>query len=330
MLDTLEHDTLKQLGIGLRARQVDKARFVRSPEAVDALLSKWALWLDEQDIPRPVMRSGGIGAAVGRKASKGAAVTSPKLSPTLGGKRSSDVVQLTSISPLSSPTVVPADYKAPVSEDIFDMDELVPSASAQRQTSTEPLTPTASSSPIGSGFAWKTPLSTTPRTDLRAIIAETLSANAQPRPSPPAAPASRPAPELKSRPSLGSVSSAASGSPGPAWRMTAAPPSPLAGPSGATRPAAPIQRASGSTTPSSLGRAAGATALSMAKAGTATPPLAARQSSAAAVPRAIPGSGEVKNRPTSGPTTTSLPTPPRRPSSPTLGVRRLSCVLCCL
>ena len=327
MLDTLEHDTLKQLGIGLRARQVDKARFVRSPEAVDELLSKWALWLDEQDIPRPIMRSGGIGAAVGRKASKGAAVVSPKLSPTLGGKRSSDVVQLTTISPLSSPTVVPADYKAPVSEDIFDMDELVPSA---RQTSTEPLTPTASSSPIGSGFAWKTPSTTTPRTDLRAIIAETMSANAQPRPSPSPAPVSRPMPELKSRPSLGSVSAAASGSPGPAWRMTAAPPSPLAGPSGATvQPAASIQRASGST-PSSLGRAAGSAALSMPKTGAATPPSAARQSPAAAVPRAIPGSGEVRNRPTSGPTTTSLPTPPRRPSSPTLGTRRVSCVILCL
>lgn len=120
LLDTLDRDVLKNFALALRKRQQDKASWIRSVEPLDALMAKWADWLEEQDIPGPLTRSN----AAQRASRTGA---SPKLAPVQPGpgrRRSSVSAQLQgAISPLTSPTVVPADYRAPGGDEIFEMDD---------------------------------------------------------------------------------------------------------------------------------------------------------------------------------------------------------------
>ncbi|KAH7100947.1 hypothetical protein BKA62DRAFT_704588 [Auriculariales sp. MPI-PUGE-AT-0066] len=338
LLDSLGYDVLKRLAIGLQERQVHKAPYVRTSTAMDELLGKWVDWLDDQDIPTPIVRTG----AIAKRTSRLNATTSPKASPTatVPKRRSSDTHLLATISPLPSPTVVPSDYKAiAAAEDIFEMDEMEdlssPSAGPSSQPSLvasaklgAPRTALApSSSPTASGFAWKTSTANSQRTDLRAIIAETMSANSQPKPSSPvgASRQTQPAPVepratppsslATSRPVLPNTSSS-----GPAWRINATPPSPHAGPSG-------VGKSSPSPQPSSMA-AANARHL-FANPPASSPRLGVSAPAATALhrpspPVMIPAPSDPRNRTPTGPTTSPLPMAPRRPPSPTMGIRRVS------
>ncbi|EJD41733.1 hypothetical protein AURDEDRAFT_115340 [Auricularia subglabra TFB-10046 SS5] len=320
ILDVLEHDVLKRLASAVRTNQLAKAPWVRSVEPLDALLAKWADWLEEQDIPGPLVRS----SAMQRASRIGA---SPKLSPIqpgLGRRHSGGLRP--SVSPLTSPTVVPTDYRAPGGDEIFEMDEEPQSALALPSPVSQ--TPVAGSPPAHAApAAWKmATVPAAPKSGLREIMAETQSARARPVPGPSKMPSSdvlaRGSPQDRSRLAQDNVVS--TGAAGPAWRVAAAPPStPLAG----RAPRTPGSDGPSVRSPDS----GGGVRVSPAPARPAAIPspsagLLSQTRPPAAVPRQSTGSPSV-SRPAQNGTSTLGPTispPPRRPPSPTLNIRRVS------
>ncbi|KZV84965.1 hypothetical protein EXIGLDRAFT_726601 [Exidia glandulosa HHB12029] len=312
LLDNLDRDVLKNFAVALRTRQQEKAPWIRSVEPLDALMAKWADWLEEQDIPGPITRPN-----IAQRASRIGA--SPKLSPIqpgLGRRRSSGSAQLQgSISPLTSPTVVPSDYRAPAGDEIFEMDE-EPLSIESVAGSSLPATPTtpAASAPV----AWKIAQSqNATRSDLRAIIAETE--NSRVRPSTESSPSQSSEWMTQQRPR--DAKRQIPGDSSPAWRNNAAPPSPLPGPS---TPAA-LRGPQASSAAVAIPRPATTRTLTPV----ATPPNSGLAQTRPVALRSPPSVATGTSTPSPargaalGPTISPLPAP-RRPSSPSLNVRRVS------
>ncbi|KIK67885.1 hypothetical protein GYMLUDRAFT_36681 [Collybiopsis luxurians FD-317 M1] len=170
MLDTLGSSIVKHLSAFIRAQQEKKSPIVRSHRLVKHAMDKWRDWLDAEDIPKLIMPSSGLlRKQRERKSSQAPKLSSPP-SPSpisslsfshqkeLSQSRSRPIIKhRSSASPVLNPQ-----GSIPESNDIFDMDEVDvgPSFSDPPHSST--------------GSAWKA--ASTPRVDMRSVMAEAAQA----------------------------------------------------------------------------------------------------------------------------------------------------------
>lgn len=83
MLDDLPADLIKELSAFVREQQTRKAPLARSSRLVDAAMEKHRAWLESEDFPQPIVRTGvGKPLSVARKRSVGVSpATSPAMRP---------------------------------------------------------------------------------------------------------------------------------------------------------------------------------------------------------------------------------------------------------
>lgn len=129
MLDDLSPELIRQLSSAVRAEQARKAPYTRSTKMVERAMESFGDWLALQDIPQPVYRS--HKAAFGRG--------SVKLSPPTPTKRKKSGPHSPMTSPVLTPFKVQSPSTAGVEQDIFIMDDDVPTSPlASRQLSSKP------------------------------------------------------------------------------------------------------------------------------------------------------------------------------------------------
>jgi hypothetical protein len=149
LLDGLPADLIKQLSAFVRARQMDKAPVARSTKIVDNAAMWFGDWLALQDISEPIVPSGRIRESV-------------RASPAVAIQKSRSSEQ-TSPSRARKPSL-----PAALEDDVFAMDEF--------ETPVVEKTMEASFTPVKKAAGtWKT-VSTTPKTDLKSIMAEAKTA----------------------------------------------------------------------------------------------------------------------------------------------------------
>ncbi|KDQ61981.1 hypothetical protein JAAARDRAFT_528626 [Jaapia argillacea MUCL 33604] len=159
MLEDLSPELIKQLSAFIRSKQAEKSPISRTNRLVDAAVERNAEWLSMQDIPHPIPRS-----------KAGALRDSAKLSPPGSAKKSRRLSATGS--PIISPTIramrsFRVDPLVPHEDDLFAMDDtesVPPLDLAQAHSPTTDL-------PVKSAPVWK-PLTSGPRTDMKAIMAE--------------------------------------------------------------------------------------------------------------------------------------------------------------
>ncbi|KAG5636401.1 hypothetical protein H0H81_008175 [Sphagnurus paluster] len=146
MLDDIPIALVKQLAQFVRAKQAEKATVSRSNELINNALGKHAEWLAEQDIPAPYSRVNG--ASISRKTSS---------------------AKLKTLGPSMHPHPQRAIRRPPSNDDIFAMDDESNSSPAAKQP--RPAAP-----------VWKAP--STPRVDMKAVMAEAARGSPPARDSP--------------------------------------------------------------------------------------------------------------------------------------------------
>ncbi|KAH9930197.1 uncharacterized protein B0H18DRAFT_1083842 [Fomitopsis serialis] len=217
MLDDLPAHLIKQLAVFVRQQQAHKYPVSRSTRLVDRAMQAHGAWLALQDIPQPVVPTFKMGA----------------FRDSRGSRRPADPV----VRPVLAPP--PPAQSLPADDEVFVMDDAGPSA---------PIQPSSSVPEVAAG-GWRA-ISTAPRVDMRAIMAEaeiSSSAKRTPIPGPIARKSSAEAPtSFRGTPpkaaSFPALPRATSDSP---WRMPVTP----------TRPPVGLP-----STPSSSGRADQSTA----------------------------------------------------------------------
>ncbi|KAF5382168.1 hypothetical protein D9615_004464 [Tricholomella constricta] len=164
MLDDIPESLVKQLAFFARNKQAEKSPISRSDRLINEALTKHADWLALQDIPVPIARSS---HTISRKESAALGLT-PR-----GGS---------SGPPHQSPSIRPHRVirRPPSNDDIFAMDDGdVPlSLIADHSQAMDPLAKPQSTTPVPTP-AWKA--ASTPRVDMKAVMAETASATAAQR-----------------------------------------------------------------------------------------------------------------------------------------------------
>ncbi|KAH8091681.1 hypothetical protein BXZ70DRAFT_952850 [Cristinia sonorae] len=183
MLDDLSPDLIKQLSVFIRSEQEIKSPVSRSGQLTKKALENCKDWLELQDIPVPILRTS-------RTETRGQI----KLSPP-GPSRKKGTATLAS--PPSSPAVRPQiEARLPqvsaatstTEGEVFMMDDSVPSLALDQAQG--PLGPPMSATKTA---GWK--IASTPRVDMKAIMAEAETGKRQPvRPLTSIQPAPRPDP----------------------------------------------------------------------------------------------------------------------------------------
>lgn len=157
MLEDLAAEHIKQLSAYIRTEQARKYPVSRSTRIVDKAMETWGAWLALQDFPQPIVPT--VRASAFRD--------SPKLSPPGPSKRSARQSSVPS-SPMLRPTFSARPVATGIPDDeVFLMDE--PEAAPQA-----PPTPTrvpGGESPAKPPSGWK-PITSAPRVDMKAIMAE--------------------------------------------------------------------------------------------------------------------------------------------------------------
>ncbi|KAG5646993.1 hypothetical protein DXG03_001717 [Asterophora parasitica] len=157
MLDDIPTFLVKQLAQFTRIKQAEKFPMSRSGELIHEALAKHADWLALQDIPGPIVRPNHP-PQISRRESQGTLKQTPRGGPNSG-------------SPHPSPSVRPQRVirRRPSNDDIFTMDDAdVPHI----QETIAPVTPTKVPAPV-----WKA--ASTPRVDMKAVMAEAADTNAR-------------------------------------------------------------------------------------------------------------------------------------------------------
>ena len=134
ILDEIPYTLVKQLAKFVRAKQMEKSPFSRSDAFVNEMMKKYAEWLAEQDIPRPIVRANALMIPHAR-ASAGSSLlkkgrSMEKLSPLMFGSRMKPSINLTS--PSTEPTtpgrlITTPQHTLrhlPLGDDVFVMDEM--------------------------------------------------------------------------------------------------------------------------------------------------------------------------------------------------------------
>ncbi|EJF64315.1 hypothetical protein DICSQDRAFT_54213 [Dichomitus squalens LYAD-421 SS1] len=168
MLEDLTPDLIKQLSAFVRTAQAEKYPLSRSSKIVDKAMETWGEWLALQDIPQtivPTFRSGAFR-------------DSAKLSPPGPSKRPT---KRSDTSAPNSPMLRPTFSNRPVAtgipdDEMFIMDEPEPPPPAAAPTGvsapgTPSRVPSGSESPGRPVVGWK-PITSAPKTDMKAIMAE--------------------------------------------------------------------------------------------------------------------------------------------------------------
>ncbi|CCM05596.1 uncharacterized protein FIBRA_07824 [Fibroporia radiculosa] len=174
MLDDLEAHRIRELSSFIRQKQVEKYPVSRSDVLVRAAMETYGPWLASQDIPQPIVPTQRFGIFR----------DSPRLSPPGPNKRAH---KLSQTSPPSSPSIRPEQSNRlnavlPADEEMFVMDDVVASsATAPNLTAFAKSDDTDTQSKPASG--WKA-VSSTPKMDMRAIMAEAQSTAKRTAPGP--------------------------------------------------------------------------------------------------------------------------------------------------
>ncbi|KAI0369776.1 hypothetical protein BV20DRAFT_996250 [Pilatotrama ljubarskyi] len=163
MLEDLAAEHVKQLSAFVREEQARKYPVSRSSQIIDKAMETWGAWLAQQDFPQPIVPT----------FRPGAFRDSPRLSPPGPSKRGNRQASVPS-SPVLRPTFSARPVVSSIPDDeVFIMDE---PESAPQAPSTPPRVPsTDSSSKPASG--WK-PITSAPRVDMKAIMAEASTSKA--------------------------------------------------------------------------------------------------------------------------------------------------------
>lgn len=146
LLEELTPDLVKQLSKFVRQKQAEKAPITRQNKLVEKAMLNFGDWLALQDIPAPIVPSQRVGPLR----------DSPKMSPPTPFKKGRK--PLGHGSPVVRPQIAPHPIAAtPSNDDIFIMDEVVPSLTLEPTASSRPLD--ISPKPVGT---WKS-VSATPK-----------------------------------------------------------------------------------------------------------------------------------------------------------------------
>ncbi|KAH9921080.1 hypothetical protein B0H21DRAFT_767048 [Amylocystis lapponica] len=161
MLDDLTPDLIRQLASFICQEQLRKYPVSRSSQLIDKAMRRYGDWLAIQDIPQPLIPTHRTGLLR----------DSPRLSPPWPSRTDQQPSQL--VSPAASPVIrpqitAPISVASPPDDGVFVMDDpditpLPMQAAPSHTASVEPA-----SKAVGS---WK-PISSAPRVDMRAIMAE--------------------------------------------------------------------------------------------------------------------------------------------------------------
>ncbi|KZT68694.1 hypothetical protein DAEQUDRAFT_757422 [Daedalea quercina L-15889] len=256
MLDDLPLSLIKQLAVFVREQQAHKYPVSRSSRLVDRAMQAHGAWLALQDIPQPFVPTYKMGAFR----------DSPRLSPPGPGKRNRRTSQF-AMSPPSSPVVRPVIAQPPppaqsltADDEVFIMDDADhPGSSTPNQPGTPAPEAAAGSIPAFGG--WRT-ISSAPRVDMRAIMAEAENSTSARRTPVPGAIVRKPSSEapapLRGTPPKGASFPAFQRAPSDSpWRIPQqVPVTPTKPPTGL--PIVPTPSSSGRSDPSSVPRAAAA------------------------------------------------------------------------
>ncbi|OSD05302.1 hypothetical protein PYCCODRAFT_1457329 [Trametes coccinea BRFM310] len=154
MLEDLAPELIKQLSAFVREQQARKYPVSRSTRIIDKAMDTWGAWLALQDFPQPIVPT----------FRPGAFRDSPKLSPPGPGKRGGK--QSAPNSPVLRPTFSSRPVATGIPDDeVFMMDE--------PETPPPPTPPRMSSSDLSAkpSSGWK-PITSAPKVDMKAIMAE--------------------------------------------------------------------------------------------------------------------------------------------------------------
>ncbi|KAI0358283.1 hypothetical protein OH77DRAFT_1421600 [Trametes cingulata] len=277
MLEDLAAEHVKQLSAFVREEQARKYPVSRSTRIVDKAMETWGAWLAQQDFPQPIVPT----------FRPGAFRDSPRLSPPGPGKRG----KRDSSAP-SSPVLRPTFSTRPVAtgipdDEVFMMDE--PETAPQAPPTPPRMPSTDPNSKPTSG--WK-PITSAPRVDMKAIMAEASTSKAGPSRPPGARPPAGGLEAISRGPPPARPSLEGSGKPATAPRVVSS------GASWRTPPQG--------TTPVSGTPATTSVALPSGRDGRPQPSTTV---SAPAVPPAAGPSGPPRSQPTT----------PRKPAAPGLG-----------
>lgn len=158
MLEDLAAEHIKQLSAYVRAEQTRKYPVSRSTRIVDKAMETWGVWLALQDFPQPIVPT----------ARSAAFRDSAKLSPPGPSKRGNRQSSVPS-SPMLRPTFSARPVTTGIPDDeMFLMDE---PESAPQPPPTPPRVPGGESSSAKAASGWKS-ITSAPKVDMKAIMAE--------------------------------------------------------------------------------------------------------------------------------------------------------------
>ena len=134
ILDEIPYSLVKQLAKFVHAKQIEKSWFSRSDAFVNGMMEKYAEWLAEQDVPKPIIRTNALMIPHARASAgssllkKGGSMEKMKISPSVLGKMKSPftLASPSTDSTAGQPIMAPQNMlrRLPLEDDVFVMDEM--------------------------------------------------------------------------------------------------------------------------------------------------------------------------------------------------------------